>query len=139
MSLIDKLLTVDARKLTELPTKKYEVKRLSKAIKGKFELELQAVSPQRYAEIQRNGVEMSKKGGVRDIKLYDMQTLTLINGIKEPSLKDPSLLAHIGAATPKELIGKLFLSGEIADIYNEINELSGYEKDDEQADEEIKN
>ena len=139
MSLIDKLLTVDARKLTELPTKKYEVKRLSKAIKGKFELELQAVSPQRYAEIQRNGVEMSKKGGVRDIKLYDMQTLTLINGIKEPPLKDPALLAHIGAETPKELIGKLFLSGEIADIYNEINELSGYEKDDEQADEEIKN
>ena len=138
MSLIDKLLQADVRKLTELPTKKYEVKRLSKELKSKFELELQAIPAQRYAEIQRNGVEMSNKGGVKNIKLYDMQTLTLIDGIKEPSLKDKSLLSHFGAVTPKELVGKLFLAGEIADIYNEINELSGYEKDEE-TDEEIKN
>ncbi|MGL5206021.1 MAG: phage tail assembly chaperone [Acidaminococcaceae bacterium] len=138
MSLIDKLLQADVRKLTELPTKKYEVKRLSKELKSKFELELQAIPAQRYSEIQRNGVEMSAKGGVKNIKLYDMQTLTLIDGIKEPSLKDKSLLAHFNAVTPKELAGKLFLAGEIADIYNEINELSGYEKDEE-TDEEIKN
>lgn len=138
MSLIDKLLQADVRKLTELPTKKYEVKRLSKELKSKFELELQAIPAQRYSEIQRNGVEMSAKGGVKDVKIYDMQTLTLIDGIKEPSLKDKSLLAHFGAVTPKELVGKLFLAGEIADIYNEINELSGYEKDEE-TDEEIKN
>jgi Phage XkdN-like protein. len=139
MSLIDKLLQVDARKLTELPTKKHEVKRLSDVLKTKFDLELSAIPAQRYAEIQKNGVDFSNKGGFKDIKVYDMQTLTLIDGIKEPSLKNPELLKHFGAVTPKELVGKLFLAGEIADIYAEIQELSGYETDKDEADEEIKN
>lgn len=139
MSLIDKLLQADARKITELPTAKYEVKRLSKALNTKFELELMAIPAKRYSEIQRNAVDFSGKGGVKDIKVYDMQSLTLIDGIREPSLKTPELLKHFNAATPKELVEKLFLAGEIADIYGKIQKLSGYEADETDTDEEIKN
>jgi len=139
MSLIDKLLATDAGKLTEKPHKAYEVKRLSEVLHTKFELQLSALNPQRYAEIQRQSVDLSKKGGIKDFNLFDMQVLTLLDGVKEPSLKDKKLLDHFNVATSKELVSKLFLSGEIADIYNEINVLSGYEKDDDEADEEIKN
>lgn len=139
MSLLDKLLQADAGKLTEKPHKNFEVKRLSKALKTDFTLELQALNPDRYAEIQRQSVNLSKKGGIKDFDIFDMQVLTILDGVKEPSLKDKKLLDHFNVTTPKELVSKLFLSGEIADIYNEINELSGYEKDDDEADEEIKN
>ena len=139
MSLLDKLLAADAGKLTQKPTKKYKVKRLSKEMKTEFELELVALAPKRYAEIQRQSVELSKKGDIKDFDVFDMQVLTIIDGVKEPSLKDKKLLDHFSVITPKELIAKLFLSGEIADIYNEINVLSGYEKDEEKVDEEIKN
>jgi hypothetical protein len=139
MSLIDKLLQADAKKITELPHKKYEVKRLSKALKTDFTLDLSAIGSKRYAEIQKTGVDIGKKGNVKDFDVYSMQMFTLLDGIKEPDLKDKRLLDHFNAATPKELIAKLFLSGEIADIYAEINELSGYEKDEDEADEEIKN
>lgn len=138
MSLIDRLLQADVKKLTELPTAKYEVKRLTKKLSGKFELELQAIPAKRYSEIQRNGVEMNNKGGFKDIKVFDMQALTLIDGIKEPSLKDKRLLEYYSAATPKELVSKMFMAGEIADIYSKIQELSGYETE-EDTDKEIKN
>jgi hypothetical protein len=141
MSLVDKLLQIDARKLTELPTGKYEVKRLSEITKTKFELKLSAIHPQRYAEIQRVGVEMNKKGGVKEVKLYEIQSLALVEGVKDPSLKDPELQKHYSAVTPKDLVGKMFLPGEIAEIYAEIQELSGYEADQDEAEEieEIKN
>jgi len=139
MSLIDKLLQADAKKITELPHKKYEIKRLSKVLKTDFILDLSAIGSKRYAEIQKNGVDIGKKGNVRDVDIYSMRMLILLDGIKEPDLKDQKLLDHFNAVTPKELIAKLFLSGEIEDVYKEINELSGYEKDEDEADKEIKN
>jgi len=139
MSLLDKLLQADVEKLTEKPNKKYEVKRLSEKLKTKFELELIALSPKRYAEIQRLTVELNKKGSFKDINTFEPKILTLLEGIKEPSLKDKKLLDHFNVPTPKELILKLFLSGEIDDIKDEIDILSGYEKDEDEPDEEIKN
>jgi Phage XkdN-like protein. len=139
MSLIDKLLQADAGKLTEKPHEVYEVKRLSMALATKFELELRAVGAQRCAEIKRLGIDIGKKGTVRGVNIYEMQIATLLEGIKEPDLKNKDLLAHFKAVTPKELIAKLFLPGEIEDIYNRINVLSGYEEDDDDANEEIKN
>lgn len=139
MSLLDKLLQADVEKLTEKPHKKHEIKRLSAKMNTKFELELVALNPKRYAEIQRLAVELSKKGGIKDVNMFDPKIFTLLDGIKEPNLKDKKLLDHFNVPTPKELILKLFLSGEIDDIKDEIDILSGYEKDEEEADEEIKN
>ena len=140
MSLIDDLLKADAAKLTTKPTTKFEIKRLSNALADKFELTLTALSPQRYAEIQREAIELSKSGTVRDINIYSSQMLTLLAGVQDPNLKDAALLEHFSAATPKELAAKLFLPGEIQDIKDKIDELSGYDKERlEKADQEIKN
>ncbi len=38
----------------------------------------------------------------------------MIDGVVEPSLKDQRLLAYFECVTPKELVKKLFLAGEIA-------------------------
>jgi hypothetical protein len=138
-TLIDQLLQADVQKISELPTAKYEVKRLSKLLKTKFEMELTAIPAKRYTEIQQNGIDIGRKGDVKTVKVFDMQVLALIDGIKDPSLKNPELQKHFSAATPKELVPKLFLAGEIADIYGKINELSGYESDTEKTDEKIKN
>lgn len=139
MSLIDKLLQADAIKLTERPTKKYEVKRLSEKLHTKFELELVALDPKRYSEIQRQTVDIGKKGGIKDINMFDPKIMTVIEGVKDPDLKDKKLLDHFNTVTPKELVTKLFLSGEIDNIKGEIDALSGYDKDEEEADNEIKN
>ena len=132
MSLIDKLLQMDKSKLMEMPTKEVEFERLTKLLDEPFNVKCKAIDGERYADIQRSAVDLNKKGGLRDINLFEMQVLTVIDGVVEPSLKDKRLLAYFGCVTPKELVKKLFLAGEIAELSNIITELSGYDKDEDE-------
>lgn len=136
MSLIDKLLQMDKAKLMEMPTKEVELPRLSELTGESFKVKCKAIDGERYADIQRSAIDLNKKGALRNINLYEMQVLTLIEGVVEPSMKDERLLGYFGVVTPKELVKKLFLAGEIAELSNVITELSGYEKSEEE--EEIK-
>ena len=132
MSLIDKLLQMDKSKLMEMPTKEVEFERLTKLLGEPFKIRCKAIDGERYADIQRSAVDLNKKGDLRDINLFEMQVLTVIDGVVEPSLKDKRLLAYFGCATPKELVKKLFLAGEIAELSSVITELSGYDKDEDE-------
>ena len=136
MSLIDKLLQMDKAKLMEMPTREVEMPRLSEVLGEPFKVTCKAIDGERYADIQRSAIDLNKKGALRNINLYEMQVLTLIEGVVEPSMKDERLLGYFGVVTPKELVKKLFLAGEIAELSNVITELSGYEKTEDE--EEIK-
>lgn len=136
MSLIDKLLQLDVNKVTEKPTREFEIERLSKLLGEKVMFKCKALDGETYSDIQRKGIDISKKGSIRDMKIFEMQLMTCIEGIVEPNLKDKRLMEQYGTPTPKELVKKMLLPGEIADLHNVINELSGYETDDE---DEIKN
>ena len=137
MSLIDKLLQMDKAKLMAMPTKEMEITRLTELMGAPFKVKCKAIDGERYAEIQRAGVDITKKGSIKSLNIFEMHVLTVIDGVVEPSMKDAKLLQHFGCVTPKELVKKLFLAGEIADLNNIITELSGYEKD-EDDEEEIK-
>ncbi len=136
MSLIDKLLQMDKAKLMEMPAREVEMPRLSEVLEESFKVTCKAIDGERYADIQRSAIDLNKKGALRNINLYEMQVLTLIEGVVEPSMKDERLLGYFGVVTPKELVKKLFLAGEIAELSNVITELSGYEKSEDE--EEIK-
>ena len=136
MSLIDKLLQMDKGKLMSMPTREVEMPRLSEVLGEAFKIKCKAIDGERYADIQRSAIDLNKKGGLRNINLYEMQVLTVIDGVVEPSLKDERLLGYFGCVTPKELVKKLFLAGEIAELSNIITELSGYDKSDDE--EEVK-
>lgn len=136
MSLIDKLLQMDKAKLMEMPKREIEFERLTKVLGEPFKVRCRAIDGERYAYIQRSAIDLNKKGGLRNINLYEMQVLTVIDGVVEPSMKDERLLAYFGCVTPKELVKKLFLAGEIAELSNIITELSGYDKSEDE--EEVK-
>ena len=136
MSLIDKLLQMDKGKLLNMPTREVEMPRLSELTGEPFKVKCRAIDGERYADIQRSAIDLNKKGGLRNINLYEMQVLTVIDGVVEPSLKDERLLGYFGCVTPKDLVKKLFLAGEIAELSNVITELSGYDKSDDE--EEVK-
>lgn len=132
MSLIDKLLQMDKAKLMEMPTREVEMLRLSELTGEPFKVTCKAIDGERYADIQRSAIDLNKKGGLRNINLYEMQVLTVIDGVVEPSLKDERLIGYFGCVTPKELVNKLFLAGEIAELSNIITELSGYDKSEDE-------
>jgi hypothetical protein len=130
MNAVDKLLKIDAGKLT-MPEKAVKIKPAK--IGEEIEFQCIAISPEKYTEIQENAYEI-RKGDIKRINLGKMKTLTIIEGC--PSIfKSKELLEHFQCATPKDLVNKLLLSGEVDDLYTAIVELNGYEQDED----EIKN
>ena len=65
-----------------------------------------------------------------DIDFNLLQLFVTIEGVVgkdgKPMMKNKDLMAKFKAQTPKELVRKIFLSGEIANIYGTISELSGF-------------
>lgn len=138
MNMVDRLLQADAvNKLKEKPTKTVKMERLSKLLGFDFTVTLRAIDPERYADIQKMAVALTN-GEAENIDIYKMQTQTLLAGIADPDLKRKELLDAFGVTLPSELIRKIFLAGEIADLTAKITELNGYTTQ-KKADEVIKN
>lgn len=121
MSTLDLLLGLDPAKLKR-PSKQVELTRLSEAAGEKVVFSIQALTLSEEEEIS----EISDRGGEKDP--VAVRIFTVLKGVTAPDLKAAKLLERYGAATPKELLesGRLLQSGEIAHLYSQISELSGY-------------
>ncbi|MDF2923174.1 MAG: hypothetical protein K0R57_2088 [Paenibacillaceae bacterium] len=121
MSTLDLLLGIDPVKLKR-PVRQVELSRLSEATGSKVVFTIQALTLNEEEEIS----EISDKGDDKDP--VAVRIFTVLKGVVTPDLKNSKLLERYGAATPKELLesGRLLQSGEIAHLYNQISQLSGY-------------
>lgn len=127
MSIIDLLLETDAEKLQAKHSKNYEIKRLSKVLGEKFIITCYALT---HEQVEHIG-EISKSN--KDMKLNAVLEACKIEGKR---FNNKELMDKFGVVTPTDLLNKLFLPGELYEIYEIINTLSGYSKD---AVREIKN
>ena len=118
-----------------LETPKKVHKMYVKKIGQVLDFEIQAINAEKATEIQQKGIKL-EDGNLTDIDVYKTKVLTIIEGC--PMFKDKSLREHFNCPTPKELINKLLLKGEVEDLVNAINDLSDLKKI-EKVDEEIKN
>ena len=127
VNVLDLLLGSDIG-MIKLPTKEMEISRLSGVYGAPFIITVSALSPDRYEEVQ--DMAISVKGKDADIEISLLQVLVVIEGVMDsngkPMFKNKDLISKFKASTPKELVRKLLLSGEIANIYGEIAELSGF-------------
>ena len=132
MNIVDKLLKMDAGKIK---TPEKEIKLNLKKLGGEeFVFPCKAIDPEYVTELQENSIEF-KKNGISKIKIYDTKVMTIVEGCPEV-FKNKEVIKHFGAATPKDLVKKLLVSGEIDELKAEIDALGGYDDDDE---EEVKN
>ncbi len=136
-NVLEKLLRMDAKKITERPMRTYEVKRLSNIMGTPFVVTLQSIPAELYSDIQNESVEI-KKGNVSGVNIQKLQFDTVIAGMKDPNLKDKQLLQHFDALTPVQLVNKLFIPGEISDMASIVSELCGFTSQKD-VDEETKN
>ena len=132
MNIIDKLMKIDAGML-ETPTAIHEM--YVTKIGEKLEFEIQAINPEKMDDIQQKAVKI-ENGEVVGVDLYKTKVLTILEGC--PMFKDKALREHFNCPTPKELIGKLLLKGEIDALVEAIDDLSEL-KEMKSAEDEIKN
>ena len=132
MNIIDKLMKIDAG---TLETPKAVHKMYVKKIGQELEFEIEAINAEKATEIQQKAIKI-ENGNVSDIDVYKTKVLTIMEGC--PMFKDKALREHFKCPTPKELINKLLLKGEVEDLVDAINNLSNLEEI-EKAEDEIKN
>lgn len=135
-NVMDLLLKADTSKLKKA-TREVKIQSLSDAFGEDVVFTIQALGIEKYNEIQEQGVILDEDD-IGDIDYNKIQLLTVLEGVKEPNLKSKELMEHFKAHTPIELIQKMFAGrpGEVATLYNHINDLCGFGK---KAIEEIKN
>lgn len=108
---LDQMLRPEAEDVQKnLPTARYEIKRLSRALKEPVVLELRALP---YGKAQE----------LRELE-RDQDVHILLAGCEE--LKAPELQAKFGGATPAETVKAMLLPGEIADLSRAVERLSGF-------------
>lgn len=112
----------------KLPTKQVEIVRLSELYGAPFVVTCKALSPEKYEEVQDMALDVQGKDVDLDINL--LQLFVVLEGVcdaeEKPMFKNKDLLTKFKAHTPKELVRKILLSGEIANLYGEISQLSGF-------------
>jgi hypothetical protein len=124
-----------------------EISRLSEAFGVPFVVRCEALTPDKYEELQE--ISVTIKGKDVDMDVNTFQTFSVIEGVKATVtdengerkaagllLKNKDLMSKFKAQTPKELCKILFLSGEVSTLYKTISELSGFS---ETAVKELKN
>ncbi len=127
-STLDLLLKVDLDKIKK-PMKEVEVKRLSEILEEKVVFKCEALDAEKFGEIQDSAIHMNSNGEFDSLDTNELQIFTILEGVKEPSLKSKELLEKFGAVTPKELVKKLLLPGEISSLYGVISDISGFKGD----------
>ena len=132
MNIVDKLMKIDAG---TLETPKAVHRMFVKKIGEELEFEIEAINAEKATEIQQKAIKI-ENGNVSDIDVYKTKVLTIMEGCQ--MFKDKALREHFKAPTPKELINKLLLKGEVDDLVDAINNLSDLKKI-EKAEDEIKN
>ena len=137
VNVLDLLLGSDIGEI-KLPTKVVEITRLSELYGKPFMLTCKALSPDKYEEVQDMALDVKGKDVDLDVNL--LQIFVTLEGVVDeagkPMFKNKDLMAKFKAHTPKELVRKILLSGEITSIYSEIAKLSGFGDD---AVKEVKN
>ena len=114
--LLETLLDSQAPNVMEqLPTKQFEVKRLSEILGEKAVFTLRALPYGRVQDLRRTPES-------------EQEIQILLAGCVDPDLRSDRLMAHFGAATPVDAVRALLLPGEIADLSMELERLSGYRR-----------
>ena len=99
----------------DLPTARYNVKRLSEAVGENVVFTLRGLP---YGKVQK----------LRESTADDVPVRILLQGCADPDLKDPMRKARFGGATPAETVKAMLLPGEIEDLSRAVERLCGYRR-----------
>ncbi|MBQ9090723.1 MAG: hypothetical protein IJY52_00430 [Anaerotignum sp.] len=127
MSIFDKMMETDFKKLAEKEQAKMKVKRLSKVFGEPFVVLCKPISQKQLVYVAENAKTLQEE------KVLFILECCSVDGKK---FSDEKFLQWTGTMKGEDAIRAMFKTGEISTLYDKISALSGYGKD---AIEELKN
>jgi hypothetical protein len=124
------LLGADRGKLRLVPTRQVEITRLSDIVGEPVIFTIRALTGEEFHDAQESAMRITKRGDVEELDSRLLQVMCVLNGTQDPNLRDKQLLDMYEATTPEDLLnGTFLLPGEVSQLFNEIQELSGFNAD----------
>jgi len=103
-----------------------------------FAFKIRAMSGQEFSAYQKQATAVGRHKKVNfDSSLFN--ELVVLNHTVEPNFKDANMLAQCGCATPEQFLYSRLKAGEIVDLANKISALSGFDVEQSELVEEVKN
>lgn len=135
-NIVEELMNFDPSEIDE-PTKDFTMK-LKKLGDKEMTFPLKALNTEQVCTIQDGVFRIdigAKKGsdntsGDVRMALYQAKVKTITLGCPDV-FQNPQLLNHFGVKTGAELINALLTSGEVDELKNQIDELSGFETEED--------
>lgn len=119
------------KKETKVVTSKFLGKKLG--LEEPAEVTIQELSGRRASDLSNTALD--KEGNLAKDKLFDSHLHLLAEAVVSPPLKNKEYQEHFGAGSPKEL-AELIFGSDVIWMANEIREMSGLTKEDEEKEKE---
>lgn len=104
-----------------------------------FEFEIKPMNNNDMTRYQKLCIKNPNSSKKKEFDVQKFNELVVINNVINPNFKDPEWMKSAGVLTSEALVNKVLLAGEIAELSEKISELSGFNSDTEDLEEEIKN
>lgn len=106
-----------------------------------LKFKIKAMTNEEFEEIRKAAMRVSFSKGKRslDFDVRRFNELIVINNTVDPNFKDAESIKKLGCVTPEQYLNKVLLAGEIAELAQQIQKLSGFGKDMDELVEEAKN
>lgn len=105
--------------------------------------EIKAISQKEDQELRKSATKVrgGKRGRprVEEMDMNEYLTKTVAAAVVHPNLNDAGLQDSYGAHGAEDLIQKMLTAGEYTELLIAVQELSGFDVDDEELEEEAKN
>lgn len=106
-----------------------------------LKFKIKAMTNDEFEDIRKAAASISTKKGKRTIN-FDTKRfneLVVINNTLDPNFKDAESIKKLGCITPEQYLNKVLLAGEIVELSQQIQTLSGFELEMDELVEEAKN
>ncbi|MGL4875179.1 MAG: phage tail assembly chaperone [Clostridium sp.] len=103
-----------------------------------LKFKIKALTADEFDSLQKTCTKIGKKGKV-DFNQKRFNENLIINYTLEPNFKDAESIKQAGCVTSEQLLNKVLLAGEVSELTSKISQLSGFDNDMEELQEEAKN
>lgn len=106
-----------------------------------LKFKIRAMTNEEFEEIRKAATSVSFKKGKRAVSFdtKHFNELVVINHTIDPNFKDAESIKKLGCISPEQYLNKVLLAGEIVELSQQIQLLSGFEVELDELVEEAKN
>ncbi|WP_168120963.1 XkdN-like protein [Paenibacillus sp. HB172176] len=106
-----------------------------------LKFKIKAMTNDEFDEIRKRATQMDFKKGKKNVEFNVMafNESIVINNTLDPDFRNADSIKAMGCTAPEQYLTKVLLAGEIAELSQQIQKLSGFEQDLSDLVEEAKN